>query len=97
MCCAWSYFHQMHSFYLYSKQTLYFYSLIQMVYIEDKKNPLSSICWVSKLIIFPTLLRMPVYQFTFPSAEWETKQKRLDWCGHAGMCIPQQSHSSRIC
>jgi hypothetical protein len=37
MCCARSCFHQMDSFHLYSKKTLYFYSLIQMVYIEDQK------------------------------------------------------------
>jgi hypothetical protein len=36
MCCAWSYFHQMDSFHWYTKQTLYFYSLLQIVDIEDK-------------------------------------------------------------
>jgi hypothetical protein len=34
MYYAQSCFHQMDSFHLYSKQTLYFYFLIQMVYIE---------------------------------------------------------------
>jgi hypothetical protein len=37
MCYVRSYFYQMDSFHLYSKQTLYFYFLIQIVYIEDQK------------------------------------------------------------
>jgi hypothetical protein len=67
MCCARSCFHQMDPFHLYSKQTLYFYFLIQMVYIEDKFFLLSSIYRVlNHLIIFPMLLRMLAYQFRIP-------------------------------
>jgi hypothetical protein len=68
MCCAWSCFHQMYSFHLYSKQTLYFYSLIQMIYIEDQKNFTEfHLQGVEFLIIFPTLLRMSAYQFCIPT------------------------------
>jgi hypothetical protein len=38
MCYAWSCFHQMDSFQRYSKQTLYFYSLLQILDIEDEKK-----------------------------------------------------------
>jgi hypothetical protein len=37
MCCARSCFHQMDSFHRYSKQTLYFYSPVQIVDTEDQK------------------------------------------------------------
>jgi hypothetical protein len=38
MCCARSYFHQMDSFHRYSKQALYFYSLLQILHIKNQKN-----------------------------------------------------------
>jgi hypothetical protein len=70
----------MDSFHRYSKQTLYFYSLIQIVYIEDQKFPLSSIRRVSNLlIIFPTLLRMSVYQFRIPRVVEHTFQMIDHW------------------
>jgi hypothetical protein len=67
MYCARSCFCQMNSFHRYSKQTLYFYSLIQMVYIEVQKistefHPQG----VESPHHFPTLLKMPAYQFRIP-------------------------------
>jgi hypothetical protein len=80
MCCARSYFRQIDLFHRYSKQTLYFYSLIQMVYTEYQKIPLSSICGVlNLLVIFPTLLRMPSYQFCIPRVREHTFQMINHW------------------
>jgi hypothetical protein len=51
-----------------------------MVYIKDKKIPLSSIRKVSNLlIIFPTLLRMLAYQFHIPGVGEHTCQT-IDHC-----------------
>jgi hypothetical protein len=67
MCCVQSYFHQMDSFYLYLKQTLYFYFLIQMVYIEDQKISTEfHLQGVESPHYFHTLLRMSAYQFCIP-------------------------------
>jgi hypothetical protein len=80
MCCVQSCFHQMDSFHQYSNQILYFYSLIQMIYIEDQNFPLSFIRRVSNLlIIFPTLLKMPAYQFCIPRVRERTFQMIDHW------------------
>jgi hypothetical protein len=58
----------------------YIFTLIQMVYIEDKKNPLHFIRRVSNLlIIFPTLLRMLAYQFRIPRVGEYTFQMIDHW------------------
>jgi hypothetical protein len=75
MCCARSCFHQMDSFHQYSKQILYFYSLIQMVYIEDQQISTEfHLHGVKSPHHFPTLLRMSSYQFRIPRVEEHTFQ-----------------------
>jgi hypothetical protein len=76
MCCARSCFHQMDSFHQYSKQTLYFYSLL----LKIKFFPPSSICRVSNLlIIVPMPLRMPGHEFCIPRVGEHTFQMIDHW------------------
>jgi hypothetical protein len=91
MCYAQSYFHKKDSFRHYSKQILYFYSPLQILDTEDKFFPLSSIRNVSNLlIIFPTLLRMPMHQFRIPRVR-EHMFQTIDHSNvphHQGMNFP---------
>jgi hypothetical protein len=80
MCCPQSYFHQMDSFHQYSKQTLYFYSPLQILDTEDKKfstefHPQG----VESPHHFPMLLRMPAHQFRIPRVGEHTFQMIDHW------------------
>jgi hypothetical protein len=80
MCCARSCFCQMESFHRYLKQTLYFYSLIQMVDIEDQKNSTEfHPQGVGSPHHFSMLLRMPAYQFRIPRVGEHTFQTINHW------------------